>query len=101
MRLILRCTGGFTGRAGAQTRTVELTQLHPNEAMQVEQLVHSSNFFTLPTELLKTAPQSWDLQYDLEVQEGQQTHCVRYNLEQAPASLKSLTEKISDEVDPD
>ena len=39
MRMILRCTGGFTGPAGAQTRTVDLAQLPQDQASQLEELV--------------------------------------------------------------
>ncbi|MQA39349.1 protealysin inhibitor emfourin [Rugamonas aquatica] len=99
-RLILKCTGGFTGPAGAQTRTVELSQLPQPKAQELEQLLTASCFFTLPETLTKAAPQSSDFLYDLKVDEGQQAHCVRYHLDAAPASLKALTHKLS-EVDPD
>lgn len=99
-RLILKCTGGFTGPAGAQTRTVELSQLPQPQAQELEQLLTASCFFTLPEKLTKTAPQSSDFLYDLKVDEGQQAHCVRYHLDAAPAPLKELTHKLN-EVDPD
>jgi hypothetical protein len=101
MRLILKCTGGFAGPAGAQTRTVDLTQLPADQASQLQQLLHASDFFALPPKLVKQAPKSWDFQYDLEVEDGGQAHCVRYHLDEASAPLKQLTEKISEEVDPD
>jgi hypothetical protein len=102
MRLILRCTGGFAGPAGAQTRTVDLAKLPPALAGQLQQLVQAINFTALPTALVKPAPKSWDFQYDLEVDDGgQHNHCVQYHLDEAPAPLKALTEKLNDEVDPD
>ncbi|MYM66496.1 hypothetical protein GTP45_06550 [Pseudoduganella sp. FT55W] len=101
MRLTLKCTGGFTGPAGAQTRTVDLAQLPPEQAGQLEQLLRTSDFFALQPKLVKEAPKSWDFQYDLEVDDGQQTHCVHYHLDEAPPALQQLTEKLNDEVAPD
>ncbi len=101
MRLTLKCTGGFAGPAGAQTRTVDLSQLPAEQAGQLEQLLHASDFFTLPPKLIKAAPKSWDFQYDLEVDQGGQAHCVRYHLDEASPPLRELTEKLNDEIDPD
>lgn len=101
MRMKLRCTGGFTGPAGAQTRTIDLAQLPPAQADEMKQLVSASDFFALPDKLVKDAPKSWDFQYDLEVDQGEQAHTVRYHLDAAPDELRTLTEKINDEVDPD
>ncbi|WP_154382981.1 protealysin inhibitor emfourin [Duganella guangzhouensis] len=101
MRLTLTCTGGFAGPAGAQTRTVDLAQLPQEQASQLEQLLHASDFFALPPKLIKEAPKSWDFQYDLKVDGDGQAHCVRYHLDEASPSLKQLTEKLNEEVDPD
>jgi hypothetical protein len=101
MRLVLKCTGGFAGPAGAQTRTVDLAQLPSEQAGQLQQLLQASDFFALPPKLVKQAPKSWDFQYDLEVEDGGQAHCVRYHLDEASPPLKELTEKLNDAVDPD
>jgi hypothetical protein len=101
MRLILKCTGGFAGPAGAQTRTVDLAQLPPEQASQLEQLLQASGFFTLPPKLVKPAPKSWDFKYQLEVDDGAAAHCVVYHLDEASPPLKALTEKLNDEVEPD
>ena len=101
MRMILRCSGGFTGPAGAQTRTVDLAQLPQDRASELEQMVQACDFFALPDKLVKDSPKSWDFQYDLEVDQGQQAHSVRYHLDAAPPPLKALTDKLNDEVEPD
>lgn len=101
MRLILKCTGGFAGPAGAQTRTVDLEQLSQEQASQFQQLLQASDFFTLPSKLVKPAPQSWDFKYQLEVDDGSAAHCVIYHLDEASPPLKQLTEKLNDEVEPD
>lgn len=103
MRLILKCTGGFAGPAGAQTRTVDLAQLPEPQASQLQQLLQASDFFALPPKLVKPAPKSWDFKYQLEVDndDGGAAHCVIYHLDEASPSLKELTEKLNDEVEPD
>lgn len=101
MRLTLKCTGGFAGPAGAQTRTVDLARLPQDQAAQLQQLLHASDFFALPPTLVKPAPKSWDFKYDLEVDDGTHNHCVSYHLDQASPSLKQLTEKLNDDVAPD
>ena len=101
MRMTLRCTGGFAGPAGAQTRTIDLAQLPHEQAEQMQQMVQACDFFALPEKLVKNEPKSWDFQYDLEVDEGRQAHTVHYHLDAVPEQLRALTEKINDEVDPD
>lgn len=101
MKMTLTCTGGFAGPAGAQTRTVDLAQLPPDQAAQFAALLHATDFFALPDQLAKPAPQSWDFRYDLEVAEGGHTHTVRYYLDAAPEQLKALTETISTQIAPD
>jgi hypothetical protein len=101
MRLTLTSTGGFAGPAGAQTRTVDLAQLPQQQADELQQLLHASDFFALHPKLVKEAPKSWDFQYDLKVEDDGQSHCVSYHLDEAPPSLKALTEKLNDEVAPD
>lgn len=100
MKIILTCTGGFTGPAGAQTRTLDLAQLPADQAAQLEALLQASDFFALPDQLAKPAPQSWDFQYDLAVDEGGHTHTVRYHLDAAPPQLRALTETINAHVAP-
>jgi len=101
MRMTLRCTGGFAGPAGAQTRTIDLSQLPQDQASELQNMVMACDFFSLPDQLVKPEPKSWDFQYDLEVDEGEQAHSVRYHLDAAPPPLQALTEKLNDEVDPD
>lgn len=101
MRMTLTCTGGFAGPAGAQTRTVDLDQLPHDQAEQLQSLMGKCDFFALPDQLVKTAPKPWDFQYDLELDQDGQTHKVRYHLDAAPPQLKALTEKISEDVEPD
>lgn len=101
MRIKLTCTGGFAGPAGAQTRSVDLADLAPEQAQQLETLLRSCDFFALPDVLAKPAPQSWDFQYDLAVDQDGQTHTVRYYLDAAPPQLQALTARLSAGIMPD
>lgn len=100
IRLVLRCTGGFTGPAGAQTRTVDLAALPAAKAQQLQHLVQACDFAALPQRIAKPAPQSWDFEYSLEVQSGGQSHTVKFHKDEAPPALQKLTEAL-DELPPD
>lgn len=100
MRMCLRCTGGFTGPAGSQTYSIDLAQLPPAQAASMHGLVQASGFFGLPQKMLKPAPQSQDMRYSLQIDDGVQSHCVQYHLDAAPAPLRTLTEQLS-ASDPD
>jgi len=94
-RLILRCTGGFTGPAGAQTRSIDLAVLAPAQAHRLAQLLDASQFFNLPEQLRKIAPQSGDFLYDLHVEKDGWQHDVHYHLDAAPVPLRQLTEQLN------
>ncbi len=99
-RLILRSSGGFTGPAGAQTRTVDLAALPAAKAQQLQQLLDACDFATLPARLAKAAPQSWDFAYTLDVQTGGQSHAVQFHLDAAPSALQQLAAAL-DALPPD
>jgi len=94
-RLTLRCSGGFTGPAGAQTRSIDLAQLPSEQAQRLTQLLDASQFFSLPPQLHKAAPQSGDFLYDLQAEQDGRLHAVHYHLDAAPAVLRQLTEQLS------
>jgi hypothetical protein len=94
-KLVLRTSGGFTGPAGAETRTVNLARLPAAQAAQLRRLVDESDVFTLPATLAKPQPQSWDFEHSLYVEAGGKTHTVRYHLDAAPPALRQLTEQIN------
>ncbi len=90
MRLSLHCVGGFTGPAGAQTRTVDVDDLPAAERTRVQALVQALDVARLPATLLKPRPQPWDFTYTLTV-DGRQ---VRFHLDAAPAPLRELVEVL-------
>lgn len=99
-RLVMRSSGGFTGPAGAQTRTLDLAALPATEARQWRQQLQACDFFALPARLAKAAPQSWDFEYTLEAQAGAQAHTVRFHLDAAPPALQQLAAALN-ELPPD
>lgn len=92
MRLVLKSTGGFTGPAGAQTRTADTAALPAGEGTRLRQLVRDCDFFALPASMQAPAPQSWDFLYTLTVQaDDGLRHTVSYHLDAAPPALRELT----------
>lgn len=92
MRLVLKSTGGFTGPAGAQTRTVDTATMGAADGARLCQLLRDSDFFALPAQLQSSAPQSWDFLYSLMAQaDDGQCHTVSYHLDAAPPALRELT----------
>jgi hypothetical protein len=88
MRLSLHCVGGFTGPAGAQTRSVDVDSLPAGEAARVRGLVQALDPARLPATLLKAQPQPWDFTYTLTIDHRQ----VRFHVDAAPAALRELVE---------
>jgi hypothetical protein len=93
MRLSLHCVGGFTGPAGAQTRSVDVDSLPAAEGAHVRRLVQALDVAQLPATLLKPRPQSWDFTYTLTVDDGASRQ-VRFHLDAAPPALRELVEFI-------
>ncbi|WP_348696754.1 protealysin inhibitor emfourin [Duganella fentianensis] len=94
-RLILRGLGGFTGPAGAQTRSIDLARLAPAQAHRLAQLLDACQFFNLPEQLRKIAPQSGDFLYELQVDKDGWQHAVHYHLDAAPLALRQLTDQLN------
>lgn len=90
MRISLRSVGGFTGPAGAKTRTLDVDSLPSDKASKVRRLVEASGFFSLPPKILKAAPASWDFIHHLEIEDGGRSHKVQFHKDAAPPALKEL-----------
>ena len=89
LRLSLQCVGGFTGPAGAQTRSVDVACLPVHEADRVRALVAGLDLPSLPPSLLKPRPQPWDFLYTLTVDDGS-ARTVRFHADSAPPALQEL-----------
>ena len=95
-RLTLRTVGGFTGPAGAQTRSADLAALPAARAARLRQLLDACQLATLPAQLHTPQPHSWDFEYTLTLRQDGQTHTVRYHLDAAPPALRQLTELLNE-----
>jgi hypothetical protein len=93
MRLSLHSVGGFTGPAGAQTRSVDVERLPAADATRVRALVQALDVAHLPATLLKVRPQSWDFTYTLTIDNGAERQ-VRFHLDAASPPLRELVEFI-------
>jgi hypothetical protein len=95
MHLSLHSVGGFTGPAGAQTKSVELDRLAPREAARLRGLVSSLDFAALPASITKPRPQPWDFLHTLTVSDGGQQHQVKFHSDAAPPALRELADALS------
>lgn len=99
MRLSLHCVGGFTGPAGAQTRTVDLDRIPADEAARLRTLLQGLDVARLPATLMKPKPQPWDFVYTLTVENGA-CHTLRFHVDGAPPALGELV-SILEQFPPD
>ena len=95
MRIVLHSVGGFTGPAGAQTRTVDLDALPAAQASKLRSLVQACDFFSLPATFNKPQPQSWDFVHTVQIQDEARSHTVRFHEDAAPSALQKLTQAVS------
>ena len=90
MKLSLRSAGGFTGPAGATTRTLDLETLPENRRRQGRALLEAAHVFDRPATTLLAAPHSWDFTYTLETNDGTRTHRIEFHLDAVDDSLRAL-----------
>lgn len=94
MKIRLRRWGGFTGRAGAEEYAVDVDSLPPHDASGLRALVQAAGFFSLPAKIAKAAPQPWDFQHSLEIEDGARTHTVQFHADAAPVALNELARAV-------
>jgi hypothetical protein len=94
MRISLRSTGGFTGPAGAQTRTVDLDTLPGAQAGRLRELVRALDP-ALPATLTKARPQPWDFLHTLTISDGGCARELRFHSDAAPPALRQLAEALT------
>ena len=96
LRITLRATGGFTGPAGADERTLDTESLSAEVAARLSRAIELAGLDQLPPVLKKAAPQSQDFLYTLVVEGGSAPRAIEYHLEAAPEALRRLTSLIED-----
>jgi hypothetical protein len=89
MRLSLRCVGGFTGPAGAQTYSLDLACARAAEAARLQALLDTLDLAQLPASLMKTHPQPWDFVYTLTVENSTRRE-FRFHTDAAPPALVEI-----------
>ena len=94
LKVVLRRWGGFTGPAGAEEYSVNVDSLPPEEGQKLRELVDAAGFFTLPPKLMKPAPQSWDFQHAMQVEDEGRKHSVQFHSDAAPEALRRLAEEV-------
>jgi hypothetical protein len=98
MRLSLRSIGGFTGPAGAVTRTVDVATLSEDRRCHAQKLVEAAHLFDRPEKALLPAPKPWDMRYVLDVDDGGRSRRVELHLGAVDTSLKELVSWLEDEA---
>jgi len=96
MQIEFERSGGFMGlRLATSFNTHDLTE---EDATEVNQLVESSGFFSLPAQLESATPGGDQFRYRLTVsreQDGPQTHTVTMGEASAPPEIQPLLRKLT------
>ena len=96
LRITLRATGGFTGPAGSDERTLDTKSLSGTVAARLSRAIELARLEELPPVLKKLAPQPQDFLYTLVVEDGGASRAIEYHLDAAPEALRRLTSLIED-----
>ena len=94
MHITLKIVGGFTGPAAPEIHEVHLDQLSPADARRLRELVATAGFFSLPPDIRKRAPASWNFRHELTVRDAGKVHTVRFHLDAVPATLRALCDEV-------
>ena len=94
MRLTYQRSGGFAGMV--QTFGVETESLPPEKARELESLVESADFFSLPEKITAEQPGEDRFQYTITVEAGKRRHRVSAGESTLPDNLRPLVEKLGE-----
>ena len=92
MKIYYRRTGGFAGMVMSFDLTTET--LPPEEADELQELVNSADFFSLPDVIPSEIPGADRFQYRLTVEIEEQQHTVEVGDAAVPENLWPLLKKI-------
>jgi hypothetical protein len=94
MRIHFERSGGFAGMR--MTTTVDTSTIPPDEAQELQKLVESAEFFSLP-ELIPTRGSQTDrFRYKVKVETGGRRHTVDTGEDAAPDTLRPLLRRLTD-----
>ena len=94
MKISLRSSGGFTGPAGATTRSLNLDELPDERRREGLALIEAANLFDRPPKSKLAAPRPWDFNQVLEVTDGDRVHRIEFHLDAVDDSLRALVDWI-------
>jgi hypothetical protein len=86
-------TGGFAGIQ--MTTTVDTDTLEPEDVRQLQQLVKSSEFFSLPATIVVSKSQPDRFQYKVTIEDGSKTHTVTVGETSLPSTIKPLLDFLN------
>ena len=92
MKISYRRTGGFAGMI--LSYDIDVDNLPPEEANELETLVSKADFFTLPAEISAETTGADQFQYLLTIKTGQAQHTVEVGDAAMPEKLWPLVNKI-------
>ena len=92
MKISYRRTGGFAGMVMSFDLTTDT--LPPEEADEIQDLVDTADFFSLPDVIPSDAPGADQFQYRLTVEADEQQHTVEVGDAAVPENLWPLLNKI-------
>lgn len=91
-RINFRRTGGMIGREIESA--IDLDEMPADESQELERLLHETNFFKIPQNLIEPAiPDEYE--YTVTVDAGNTHHTIHTSDTSAPKSLRPLLEKLS------
>jgi hypothetical protein len=94
MRATLERTGGFAGMRLATT--ADTSQLSPEDAQRLKELVDSANFFQLPETITPKTVQPDRFQYRLTVEDdNHRTHTVTVGEAALPPNVRPLADFLT------
>jgi hypothetical protein len=100
MRVSLRSVGGFTGPAGAVTRTIDVDALPNDRKAKALEVINAARVFERPAKIMLEHPRPWDFQHVLEVDDGPRSRRIVLHEAAADDSLRELLDWIQEESEP-
>ena len=93
MRIYFERSGGFMGRRIAGI--VDTTSLSDDEALSLQEMVDTANFFALPEHLPAAAGGADQFSYKLFVEDGERRNLVEATDVSAPDELRPLLRRLT------
>jgi hypothetical protein len=93
MRIEFERSGGFMGLR--QTVVLDTSNLEPQEADELQELVDTAGFFDLPEQIVSRSVQEDGFQYRLTIEEFDNKHSVILSDTSTPESLQPLVQRLN------